>query len=196
MWYYPPLSTRKDTNLSCRECRGISLHYLASILPFEVAARAQFDNNTVPLFIICWLFVTFRATDGSCHEQRMEPHNAFHSENFSVRNSTGGVNDCLFTLDVRQSYLRLFARRLQTFHLQSLHWTLHWVSFFMRGPDANLSQIINGVCCPVDSITKPDHFWGIKFPKLLPKLFLTSPNWLDTIFIISKNLLNKNWMAC
>ena len=27
---------------------------------------------------------------------------------------------------------------------------------------------------------------GIKFPKLLRKLFLTSPNWLDTIFIISK----------
>ena len=188
----------KDTNLSCQECGGISLLNVITSPPSSHLRWLNLTITPVCLLFICsgclWLL-----------ERRMDlatsngwSHTTFHSENFSVRNSRSMPWSEWLSVYIRQSYLRLcqtFAN--VSFAMIALNFASgFFFTFFMRVYDGNLSQIINGVCCPADSITKPDHFWGIKFPKLLPKLFLTSPNWLDTIFIISKNLLNKNWMAC
>ena len=72
-----------------------------------------------------------------------------------------------------------------------------WWVLFVQLRDGNLSKLW-AVCVlcrlrAADPRTKPDHFWGIKFPNILPTPRLTSLNVLDTIFIISNIDLNKNW---
>ena len=145
------LKPRKDNNLSCRECRGIS-PFLTSLPrlhpPIWGGSGSNLTITPFPYLLSAgclWLLerrMDLATSNGWSHTT----HSILRI--FCSEFNWWRVNDCLFTLDVRQSYLRLFARRLQTFHLQSLHWTLHWVSFFMRGSDANLSQIINGVWRP------------------------------------------------
>ena len=71
-----------------------------------------------------------------------------------------------------------------------------WLFSFRAAPRWQSLQIMPGVLCRLraaDPRTKPDHFWGIKFPNILPTPRLTSLNVLDTIFIISNIDLNKNW---
>ena len=125
-------------------------------------------------------------TDESCYQQRMQPPPAaskptFHSENL-LWPAAADTRDT--------SPLRLFR------HCNCSSSFVTVVVFFSFH-DGNLSKLW-AVCVlcrlrAADPRTKHDHFWGIKFPNILPTPRLTSLNVLDTIFIISNIDLNKNW---
>ena len=125
-------------------------------------------------------------TDESCYQQRMQPPPAasnptFHSENLLWPAAVD-------TTDTPP--LRLFRHC----NCSSSLWL--WWGSFRAAPRWQSLRIMSGVLYRLraaDPRTKPDHFWGIKFPNILPTPRLTSLNVLDTIFIISNIDLNKNW---
>ena len=126
-------------------------------------------------------------TDESCYQQRMQPPPAAASRHSILRTFCGRQQWTLETL--------LLSVCLDTAIAAAVLW-LWWV-LFVQLRDGNLSKLW-AVCVlcrlrAADPRTKHDHFWGIKFPNILPTPRLTSLNVLDTIFIISNIDLNKNW---
>ena len=127
-----------------------------------------------------------RWTDESCYQQRMQPPPAAASRHSILRTFCGRQQWTLETL--------LLSVCLDTAIAAAVLWL--WLVSFRAAPRWQSLQIMPGVLCRLraaDPRTKPDHFWGIKFPNILPTPRLTSLNVLDTIFIISNIDLNKNW---